>query len=141
MEIMKDDIEKALRVANYIKDQAKKLKGKVRNYSGIRAALESELYIDGGVVKTRLKDSSKNSEKKYYKSLSGFTYTHGGRADPIPPIANSDRGSKELIINTNGQNTRVKRRSSVAQLRRSSQGSSLSSSGFNVGTEPRKKPA
>ena len=61
---MKSDIEKALRVANYIKDQAKKLKGKVRNYSGIRAALESELYIDGGVVKTRPKDSSKNSEKK-----------------------------------------------------------------------------
>ena len=53
MEIMKDHIEKALRVANYIKDQAKKLKGKVRNYSGLKAAFESELYIDGGVVKTR----------------------------------------------------------------------------------------
>ena len=50
---MKDDVEKALRVANYIKDQAKKLKGKVRNYSGLKAAFESELYIDGGVVKTR----------------------------------------------------------------------------------------
>ena len=50
---MKDDVEKALRVANYIKDQAKKLKGKVRNYSGLKAAFESELYIDGSVVKTR----------------------------------------------------------------------------------------
>ena len=40
MEIMKDDVEKALRVANYIKDQAKKLKGKVRNYSGLKAAFE-----------------------------------------------------------------------------------------------------
>ncbi len=50
---MKDDVQKALRVANYIKDQAKKLKGKVRNYSGLKAAFESELYIDGGVVKTR----------------------------------------------------------------------------------------
>ncbi|MDA9746751.1 hypothetical protein N9U77_00580 [Prochlorococcus sp. AH-736-M13] len=53
MEIMKDDVEKALRVAQYIKDQAKKLKGKVRNYSGLRAGFESELYIEGGVVKTR----------------------------------------------------------------------------------------
>ena len=61
---MKDDIEKALRVANYIKVQAKKLKGKEKNYNGLKAAFESELYIDGGVVKTRPKDSSKNSEKK-----------------------------------------------------------------------------
>ena len=61
---MKSDIEKALRVANFIKDEAKKLKGKVRNYSGLKAAFESELYIDGGVVKTRPKDSSKNSDKK-----------------------------------------------------------------------------
>ena len=53
MEIMKDDIEKALRVAKFIKDEAKKLKGKVRNYSGLKAAFESELYIDGGVVKTK----------------------------------------------------------------------------------------
>ena len=53
MEIMKDDVEKALRVAQIIKDQAKKLKGKVRNYSGLKAAFESELYIDGGVVKTK----------------------------------------------------------------------------------------
>ena len=50
---MKSDIEKALRVANFIKDEAKKLKGKVRNYSGLNAALKTELYIDGGVVKTR----------------------------------------------------------------------------------------
>ena len=50
---MKDDIEKALRVANYIKDQAKKIKGKVKTYSGLNAALKTELYIDGGVVKTR----------------------------------------------------------------------------------------
>ena len=64
MEIMKDDIEKALRVAHFIKDEAKRLKGKVRNYSGLKAAFESELYIEGGVVKTRPKDSSKNSEKK-----------------------------------------------------------------------------
>tara|TARA_A100000164_G_scaffold314051_1_gene293118 strand:+ start:303 stop:497 length:195 start_codon:yes stop_codon:yes gene_type:complete len=53
MEIMKDEVQKALRVANYIKDQAKKLKGKVRNSSGLNAALKTELYIDGGVVKTR----------------------------------------------------------------------------------------
>ena len=60
MEIMKDDVKKALRVAQIIKDQAKK----VRNYSGLKAAFESELYIEGGVVKTRPKDSSQNSEKK-----------------------------------------------------------------------------
>ena len=50
---MKDDKEKALRVAQYIKDEVKRLKGKVRDYSGINAALKTELYIDGGVVKTR----------------------------------------------------------------------------------------
>ena len=50
---MKSEIEKALRLAKYMKDQAKKLKGKVRNYSGLKAAFESELYIEGGVVKTR----------------------------------------------------------------------------------------
>ena len=61
---MKDDIEKALRVANFMKDEVGKLKGKVRNYSGLKAAFESELYIDGGVVKTRPKDSSQNPEKK-----------------------------------------------------------------------------
>ena len=54
MEIMKDEVQKALRVANYIKDQAKK----VRNYSGLKAAFESELYIDEGVVKTRKKNGS-----------------------------------------------------------------------------------
>ena len=61
---MKDDVEKALRVAQYIKDQAKKLKCKVKYYSGLKATFASELYIDGGVVRTRPKDSSKNSEKK-----------------------------------------------------------------------------
>ena len=61
---MKSDIEKALRVANFIKDAAKKLKAKTRTYSGLKAAFESELYIDGGVVKTRPKDSSQNPEKK-----------------------------------------------------------------------------
>ena len=50
-------------------------------------------------------ESSKNSEKKYYKSLLGFTYTHGEGADPVTPIANSGRDIKQLIINTNGQNT------------------------------------
>ena len=45
---MKDDVEKAHKVANFTKDQAKKLKEKVRNYSGLKAAFESELYIDGG---------------------------------------------------------------------------------------------
>ena len=66
------------------------------------------------MITIRPKESSQNPEKKYHKSLSGFTYTHGGRTDPIPPIGNSDRGSKELTINTNGQNTSVKRRSSLA---------------------------
>jgi len=58
---MKDDVEKALRVANHIKDQAKKLKGKVSNYSGLNAALETELYIDGGVVKTRPVKQNENT--------------------------------------------------------------------------------
>lgn len=50
---MKHKTDKELRVANFILDEAKKLKGKVRNYSGIKAALESELHIEGGVLRTR----------------------------------------------------------------------------------------
>tara|TARA_Y200000002_G_C22206970_1_gene465753 strand:+ start:281 stop:472 length:192 start_codon:yes stop_codon:yes gene_type:complete len=53
MERMKDDVEKALRVANFIRDEVKKLKGKVRNYSGLNAAFKTELYADEGVIKTR----------------------------------------------------------------------------------------
>ena len=52
MEIMKDNVEKGLKVANHIKDQAKKLKGKVKNHNGFKAAFESELYIEGAVVRT-----------------------------------------------------------------------------------------
>ena len=34
-------------------EQIKKSMSKVKNYSGITAALKTELYVDGGVVKTR----------------------------------------------------------------------------------------
>ena len=54
---------------------------------------------------------------------------------PYRPSQTQTGVLKELIINTNGQNTSVKRRSSLAQLRQSSQGSSLLSSGFNMDTE------
>ena len=90
MEIMKDDVEKAFRVTNYIKDQAKRLKGKVRNYSGLKAAFESELYIDGGVVKTRPKDSSQNTQKiKLF--LLGFTYTRGKEIPSYHPFEIKER--------------------------------------------------
>ena len=36
---LKDDVEKAIRVANYIKDQAKKLKGKVKTIAVLKLPL------------------------------------------------------------------------------------------------------
>ena len=35
-----------------LSEQIKKSISKVKNYSGIAAALKTELYVDGGVVKT-----------------------------------------------------------------------------------------
>ena len=45
--------EEAIELALRMKEQVKKKMSKVKNYSGITAALKTELFIDGGVVKTR----------------------------------------------------------------------------------------
>ena len=50
---MKDEVQKVLRVANYIRDKAKKPKGEVGNNSELNAAFKTELYLDEGVIKTR----------------------------------------------------------------------------------------
>ena len=49
MNIFNTSEEEAIALA----EQIKKSMGKVKNYSGITAALKRELYVDGGVVKTR----------------------------------------------------------------------------------------
>ena len=36
-----------------MKEQVKKTMSKVKNYSGITAALKTELNVDGGVIKTK----------------------------------------------------------------------------------------
>ena len=64
MNIFNTSLEEALKLALFYKDEQERLRKKTNKFLGLKAAFESELYIDGGVVKTRPKDSSKNSEKK-----------------------------------------------------------------------------
>ena len=54
------DIEKAINIAKLIKDKYDKSKKNTRDYSGLKAYVVNELYVDDGVVRTRKKDSSNN---------------------------------------------------------------------------------
>ena len=54
------DIEKAINIAKKLKDEYDQLKKKTRDYSGLKAYVVNELYVDDGVVRTRKKDSSNN---------------------------------------------------------------------------------
>ena len=74
-------------------------------------------------------------------SLGVYIGTRTTQLTPCHPSKTQQGDKKQLIPNTNGQNTRDKRRSPLAKLRLCSQGSSLSSSGFNVDTEPREEKA
>ena len=57
MNLFNGDLEQAINIAKLIKDKYDQSKKKTRNYSGLQAYVVNELYVDGGVVRTRKKDS------------------------------------------------------------------------------------
>ena len=60
MNIFNTSLEEAIKVALFYKDKQGRLRKKTNDYSGLRAYLVNELYVDGGVVRTRKKDSSES---------------------------------------------------------------------------------
>ena len=60
MNLFNGDLEQAINIAKLIKDKYDQTKKKTRDYSGLQAAFANELYVDGGVVRTRKKVSSDN---------------------------------------------------------------------------------
>ena len=57
MNLFNGDLEQAINIAKLIKDKYDQSKKKTRDYSGLQAYVVNELYVDGGVVRTRKKDS------------------------------------------------------------------------------------
>ena len=53
MHLFNEDREKAINIAKIIKDKYDQSRKHTRDYSGLQAYLINELYVDGGVVKTR----------------------------------------------------------------------------------------
>ena len=51
--IFNTSLEEVLKLALCYKDEQGRLRKKTKDYPGLKAAFESELYIDGGVAKTR----------------------------------------------------------------------------------------
>tara|TARA_A100001011_G_scaffold78563_1_gene81197 strand:+ start:5420 stop:5626 length:207 start_codon:yes stop_codon:yes gene_type:complete len=54
--IFNTSLEEVLKLALFYKDEQERLRKKTNDYSGLQSALANELYIDGGVVRTRKKD-------------------------------------------------------------------------------------
>ena len=46
-------IKEAIKTSLFYKDGQGRLRKKTNDYSGLQAAFANELYVDGGVVKTR----------------------------------------------------------------------------------------
>ena len=53
MNIFNTSLDDAIKTALFYKDQQGRLRKKTNDYSGLQAAFANELYVDGGVVKTR----------------------------------------------------------------------------------------
>ena len=53
MNLFNGDLEQAINIAKLIKDKYDQTKKNTGDYSGLQAAFANELYVDGGVVKTR----------------------------------------------------------------------------------------
>ena len=53
MNIFNTSLEEAIKTALFYKDKQGSLRKKTNDYSGLQAAFANELYVDGGVVKTR----------------------------------------------------------------------------------------
>ena len=54
--IFNTSLEEAIKTALFYKDEYGRLRKKTNDYSGLKAAFGNELYVDGGVVRTRMKD-------------------------------------------------------------------------------------
>ena len=57
MNIFNTSLEEAIKVALFYKDKQGRLRKKTNDYSGLQAAFANELYVNGGVVRTRKKDN------------------------------------------------------------------------------------
>ena len=53
------DIEKAISIGKRIKDKYNKSKMNPRDNSGLKSTFTNELYVEGGVVRTRVRLNSK----------------------------------------------------------------------------------
>ena len=51
--IFNTSLEEVLKLALFYKDEQGRLRKKTKDYPGLKAAFESELYIDGGVLRSR----------------------------------------------------------------------------------------
>jgi len=58
MNIFNTSLEEAIKTSIFYKDAYGRLRKKTNDYSGLQAYFANELYVDGGVVRTRKKDSS-----------------------------------------------------------------------------------
>ena len=53
MNVFNTSLEEAIKKSLFYKDEYGRLRKKTNDYSGLNAAFGNELYVDGGVVKTR----------------------------------------------------------------------------------------
>ena len=53
MNIFNTSLEEAIKTALFYKDEHGRLRKKTNDYSGLKAAFANELYVDGGVVRTK----------------------------------------------------------------------------------------
>ena len=53
MNIFNTSLEEAIKTELFYKDEHGRLRKKTNAYSGLKAAFAHELYVDGGVVRTR----------------------------------------------------------------------------------------
>ena len=53
MNLFNGDTEQAINIAKIIKDKYDQSRKHIRDYSGLQAAFSNELYVDGGVVRTK----------------------------------------------------------------------------------------
>ncbi len=53
MNIFNTSLEEAIKTALFYKDKQGRLRKKTNDYSGLKAAFDSELYLDSGVVKIK----------------------------------------------------------------------------------------
>ena len=57
MNIFNTSLEEAIKTSLFYKDEYGRWRKKTNDYSGLQAAFTNELYVDGGVVRTRKKDN------------------------------------------------------------------------------------